>query len=128
MKPVAIKVIMQNTGADCAVAALAMGLGRPYEAVSDALPQRSAAMRHGLSVKQIINVAKRLGRTLRRVKFNEDEHSGILSLTQRDTGLGHVVLYVEGVIINPADGVVWLDVGTYLRTGDWSIDCILVER
>jgi hypothetical protein len=112
MIPLAVKPIEQ-TGNDCAIAALAMYTGRSYADVAAAVTGVSPrAFVRGMWCTEIQRAAKALGVTLKLCRrFNIEEDTGILCV---DHGGGaHAVVLFQGVIINSEDGMVW-DVEAYL--------------
>lgn len=89
--------------ADCAVATLAMYLGRTYEDVLRVVSRvdRRDAGKFGLFTEQIQAAAKRLGEPLRlRPTFDLEEDYGILVFHD------HVNLLRRGQILEP-NGTVW---------------------
>lgn len=127
-EPVTITPTMQIGPGDCAIACLAMLLGVPHQAIMAAVPHKRAVMQRGLSNRQIVNIGKRLGREVRRKGGHVDleEDVGILKLESgRDRRCGHAVVLVKGLVINPADGLVWVDAETFLKTEPWRPDVLL---
>lgn len=97
--------------ADCAVATLAMYLGRTYEDVLRVVSRvdRRDAGRYGLFTEQIQAAAKRLGEPLRlRAAVDPEEDYGILVFHD------HVNLLRRGQILEP-NGTVW-DYDDYCTT------------
>jgi ABC-type bacteriocin/lantibiotic exporter with double-glycine peptidase domain len=109
--PAIIEPIAQKNAGDCSIACLAMLLGLPYVEVSSmALSLYPTAGTEGLWTTEIKRVALKLGHKLQTKKPVEIETStGILVL--RD----HVVILFQGVIVDPADGLIY-DYDTYLVT------------
>jgi hypothetical protein len=67
------------------------------------------------------NMAARLGFDLAYSKGNPppDDAVGILDL---DRGAdGHVVMWLKGIIFNPADGELWTDAEAFIHRGGWTI-------
>lgn len=101
-------VIQQRGSGDCTIAALAILLGSTYEDVLEAAGQVARKPhRRGMWTTQIIKVAAALGATLvRKQKFNLEEDAGILCV---GGVVPHVVVLRDGLLIDPADGCVWLE-------------------
>lgn len=122
-EPVVIEPTRMHDVGDCAVACLAMLLGRPYVEVLAAAPKRFKTC-NGLTIRQMKNIAARFGQPLGyRPGMPEDDEVGILDLDRVDDG--HVVIYIKGAMYNPADGMIYTDVETYLRRGKWTVDGFL---
>ena len=126
--PPIIELIIQKSGGDCAVAALAMMLGVSYADINAAVPHRRNAKQKGLSERQIISVGKRLGVSIgARVAPPEDDEFGMLDLRGGEGGVnkkqeGHVVLhFTGGNVYDPADGLLYTDVAAFLLAKDWQI-------
>ena len=116
-----LKVCVQRETHDCAIASLAMLLGRSYEdvlratTVSDRMQGRT-----GLWTKTMQRIARRLGFVLRVRKLHDLEAYGIVRLYD------HAVVLRSGLIINPADGCIW-DADAYLANyGVTPDDCQLL--
>ena len=75
-----------------------------------------------LWVRQIIRIAAALGVTLNATAIDDDA-VGILVVKFRDR-TRHIVVLFQGVVINPADGLVW-DLDAYLATSRAKINCFL---
>ena len=105
--PVAIVPIRQTGEADCAIAALAMLLGKTYGEVAPIVTEVAPkALQRGLWVTEMQRVVRKLGGVLRVSRtFNLDEDVGLLMIDLEDSG--HVVVLFRGVLINPGDGCVW---------------------
>ena len=115
--PAAVEVIVQKTEADCAIAGLAMLLGKPYKDVSvAALKLCSRPHRAGLWTPEIVKVAKHLGATLKVTSPTtiEDDSTGLL-IVRKKNGVSHIVLLFVGVVVDPASGLLY-DLSTYLKT------------
>jgi ABC-type bacteriocin/lantibiotic exporter with double-glycine peptidase domain len=124
----AIEVIVQKTAADCGIAALAMLTGNTYVNVSACVLQLNAALANGMSLMQLRRLSKSIGWPLVKKEFMDDgEQIGLVSLS-RGKEAGHVVVYAEGIIIDPANGLLWLDVQAYLKQGGWQVDCMLIPK
>lgn len=107
--PAVVEPIVQKDRMDCAIAAIAMIASRPYRDVSTAaLKLWERPHIDGLTVREIKRLARTVGVTLVSVKIPNmgDEETGILVLPD------HVVVLFQGVIYNPADGLLY-DYTTY---------------
>lgn len=128
-EPIVIEPTVMKSSSDCALCCLKMLLGVTYSEVLLAVPkklQRTVA-NTGLTTKQIINVAARLGHTLKyQTTAPEDDDVGILDLSRADGG--HVVMWLKGVIYNPADNELWTDDEAFLQRGQWIVDGFLWRR
>ena len=113
--PAIVEPIIQKDIGDCAIACLAMVLGLPYaEVCSVALALYPTSSSKGLTTRQMFAVVRALGRTLQSIPTKDtqlDAETGIL-----DVRIGrryHAVVLFEGVVINPADGLIY-NLDTYL--------------
>jgi hypothetical protein len=119
-----LEPVMQKDIADCSVACLVMLSGRSYRDVLAAFPKRARVGTEGVSDRQLMNAAKRLGCPLRYVRDgNLDGVVGILSL-ERVTEPGeepswHSVIVANGTIWNPAEGLLWPDIDAFFRARRW---------
>jgi hypothetical protein len=119
-----IEPIVQRSTHDCAVAALAMYLGLPYVAVADAVPSLKKVMHNGMSIRQFLNVGKRLGIELvADEEFDIDEDDGVLYMRNEESG--HVVLLWKGGAFNPADGHFWRGVDTLMEKNRYKPDTLI---
>ena len=108
--PVVIDPTQQKETGDCVIASLAMLLGVPYSAVSaKALEFWPKSNKSGLTVREAQRVIHALaGRYFESVdarKTDLDDETGILFV--KLPGDYHAVALFEGVIYNPADGLLW---------------------
>ena len=124
MHPPVIEPIVQKTLTDCGVASLAMLSGKSYREVADiALQLAPTVHKSGLWLTQLRAIAKKLGFTLvKRIPPTWDDESGLLDIRLPKNGRHFAVLF-QGVLINPADGLVW-DLSTYLQTNSASISAL----
>jgi ABC-type bacteriocin/lantibiotic exporter with double-glycine peptidase domain len=105
--PTILEPIIQKTSSDCGIAAVAMLLGLPYAKVSRAALKRWKAPHHsGIYVKEVIALARALGARLSRAPAGADltEETGLLFVEFRDNKDRHVCALFEGVVVNPANG------------------------
>ncbi len=107
---------MKDEG-DCWAACLEMLLDKPYSEVVAAGPKRGRPAEEGLTTRQIINVAKRLGATLKYTKTEEPPYTGIgiLALEPKPgfEGDEHVTLYANGMVYEVTNGLMYTDLGAY---------------
>lgn len=125
--PASFHPLPQRTLNDCALAALAMALGEEYHRVRDAAAKSVKGFEIGLTASEMVRVARRLKRPLRRVvmrgKELPDDEVGVLVVGRgRDY---HAVLLFHGIIYDPSDGVVW-EPETFLDSGRWRLDTLLL--
>lgn len=110
--PHVVAPVMQRTSHSCGVAALAMLLGKPIEVVMPvALTVRPKLHTRGMWLKDLIATAAALGVKLRRRhprELNEDSVA-VLFMRPKAGAAGHFVLSFQGVIVDPATGLVWDD-------------------
>jgi hypothetical protein len=105
-----VEMVMQKDGADCGVASLAMLLGKGYSDVR-AMCQKNVGD-IGMTNAQIHSAARKLGRKLKYHRGNKTFKLGIIKLERAvhdrpRTKEYHVAVFFYGVILNPADGLVW---------------------
>lgn len=122
IEPAVIEPVFQKSSSDCAVACLAMLLGVSYAEVLAATSKRAKVKATGMSDRQILATAKKLGMTIKhRTSPPEDDEFGMVYL-QRGKDDGHVALHLRGgYIIDPADGLIFSDVAAFLLAKDWTI-------
>lgn len=132
-----IPLVAQRRDQDCGVSALAMFAHLRYEDVFVAAVQTAPHWKRdgGLTVRELIAAARRLGRRLsplhwRRVDL--DEHAGVLAVNwnkpkEQNGSAGHWVVLREGTIIDPRDPSVW-DADEYLKTQNGRAGTLLVEK
>lgn len=115
--PVIIEPIIQKAEGDCVITALAMILAVPYaEVCSKALALYPTADTKGMTTRQMLTVVRALGRNLQSVPIkdaNLEGETGILDV--RMNRRYHSLALFEGVVINPADGLIY-NLETYLAT------------
>jgi len=113
----------QRIEEDCAHTTLAMYLQLGYEEVVREAPE----LRGGLTIGQFKRTAEKLGvklTVLRRVPDLED-FTGVLWLRTYANSFRHTVLCFQGVICDPATGLVW-DRETYLKKTKYKVERVLV--
>ena len=100
-----LQVILQRHPMDCAVACLAMYLGKSYEEVLMAF--RHNVMAQGASMRQIQMAARKLGSPLRwSRKVDIETDCGILSVASTIWKSDHVVVIKNEMVID-TDATVW---------------------
>lgn len=123
IEPEIIDPTMMKSSGDCWACCLRMLLGVSYPEILWAAPNRRNPLRNGLKTGQVINVAKKLGYTLRlRRGGPEDDETGILDLLRKDDSDGHMVMWLQGIIYNPADGLIYTDPESFFEQGNWRVD------
>lgn len=104
-----VRMVAQRGQGDCAIACLAMYLGKSYEDVLAAAVSKSKNTRvhhTGMYIRQIRATAGALGVKVRATKkVDLDSGCGILHFTHRDGA--HVVLLKAGLIFDPDGATVW---------------------
>jgi hypothetical protein len=124
-EPVALEPIMQLGTHDCGVAGIAMLLGVPYVAIAGALPQRKRVYREGMSTRQMVNLAKSLGRKVKVLKTVDlSDDFGILQVENDKEEHGHAAMLWRGLIVDPASGFIW-DSTVWLERGGWKPDVLI---
>ena len=107
--PEVIEPIIQKEDSDCGVAVVAMLLQKPYREVSEVALKTFKHRPHsnGLELRQIRSLLKKFGVSPISLAPNDvdlTEETGILSITKK---IPHVVLLFEGVIVDPANGLLY---------------------
>ena len=107
--PEIIEPIIQKEDGDCALAAVAMLIQKPYREVSEMALKTFKERPHstGLELRQIRTLIKKFGLEVESLAINDidlDEETGILSITKKNP---HVVLLFQGVIVDPANGLLY---------------------
>lgn len=130
---------MQKDAGDCAVACLQMLLGKPRTDVLAAFPKRihkrAFNSAEGVSNRQVINAARKLGVTLAYRKGHPDGAVGILDLQRlvdpndpHGPWEGHYVITANNTCYNPADGMWWVDVDCFFAARRWEPVGVFVHR
>lgn len=126
--PAILEPIIQKASNDCGIACLAMLLGKPYATVSAAaLSAIKRPHQNGLSTREIVALARTLGARLAKAHHGVDlaDETGLLLVEYPDGDLHFCVLF-EGIVVNPADGLLYVpDVYVSSRkarvTGLWRV-------
>ena len=108
-----LQIVPQRHTFDCAVACLAMLLGRDYETTLLAF-NSLAPLVQGVRTRDIKRAALVLGSTLRfNRKFNLETDTGILAVRSAKFATDHLVVLKEGLIVD-TDATVW-ETDVYLQ-------------
>ena len=114
-----VSLVLQQTGADCAVAGVAMLLGRSYAEVFQANEELSRSVRKvGASDAAIRKLVRALGASLTKtLKVDLDDDTGLLALKSSDIEkqAHHLVVLFRGVLVDPGTCLLW-DPEVYLQT------------
>jgi ABC-type bacteriocin/lantibiotic exporter with double-glycine peptidase domain len=107
--PEVIEPIIQKEDSDCGIAVVAMLLQKPYREVSEVALKTFKQRPHsnGLELRQIKRLLEKFGTRSISVApkaVDLSEETGILSITKK---IPHVVLLFEGVIVDPANGLLY---------------------
>ncbi|HUR19846.1 MAG TPA: hypothetical protein VMZ90_03505 [Vicinamibacterales bacterium] len=106
--PPVVQIQVQRAPGDCAICALSMYLGRPYEDVLGAAvstTKRSRIHHVGMFTREMKRTAAKLGVTLTlRRGFELDSDEGVLAVARGEAQ--HAVLLKAGLIFD-GDGTVW---------------------
>lgn len=127
---VTVDPVVQKDSGDCAVACLAMFLGVGYAEMRKRVHRNAGS--EGMTDRQIINAARKFGCRLKFVGAG-DEALGILKLERAVEGKPrtmeyHVVMFMRGVIFNPADGLIWVDPDAFFKARRWRPLGVFVEE
>lgn len=108
--PAVVRFQVSRADADCALVALSILLGKPYEDVLGAavgVTKSETPHKRGIYTNEIKRIAKRLGATLKlRRSFDADEDEGIFGYVHDGRDEGHVAYGKRGLIWD-VDGTVW---------------------
>ena len=123
----AFTVVTQHNTWDCAIVALVMLTGTPYEEVL-AAAARIASCERGLYLSEVRKISDELGvplRCLRRGRYDPDTVTGILHVYDIKASAYHVVILWEGQVID--NGKVWRDLDVYLATEGYKAGALLMR-
>jgi hypothetical protein len=126
---VSVVPMVQQTHADCVVAAVAMLLGVPYSEVFQTRAETVKKIRkHGaMSTTSIQRLGKAMGAKLTKQKdVDLDEDTGILVVDNIKDGLGHAVVLFRGVIVDPTNGQLWSPEAYFNPNPQYVVECLLV--
>ena len=128
MKPIFIEPTLAKEGADCTIACLAMWAGRGYSEVLPLCP--TGAHVKGMYVKDIVAVAEKMGVFFKRTRrFNIQEDDGILTLIPLPPNkIQHVVILVNGTVMDPYNGRWWLDVDAFMSERRYRPSELLIDK
>lgn len=126
-EPVVLQPVMQQDIADCGVACLVMMTGLSYAQVLAAFSKRAKVSSNGMSRRQLMRAAKKLGFPLRFVKNGDLSNMVGIADLQRYANPDnpaegyeeHLVIVAKGVLYNPAEGLLWTDIDSYFKTRRW---------
>jgi len=131
-----VKIVPQRRSHDCGVAALASFLGVPYEDAFVAAVAVSTRFcrKDGLTIKELLIVAKAFGRPLKRVdcrRVDIMDDIGVLGVNwnsrkQHGGAIGHWVVLRAGTIADP-EGPICDDAEDYLSTRGGRVGTLLKE-
>lgn len=127
--PMVVQPVVQINEGDCAIAALAMFLGRPYATVAEAARRVARhAETKGLYTTQIRRVAKALGVQLEKRRHSlEGPYTGLLTTKRKADKREHVVVLFQGVVLDPLDGLLW-DYDTWLNKTSYTPTALLTVK
>ncbi len=132
-EPFVIEPTMQKSTGDCGICCLRMLLGVTYMDVwkAIAIRARKNAIADGVTVKQLCNAAKKLGFEL---EYHDEDFDpdkvGILVLDRHTINEvdQHMVMWLTGQLYNPADGLIYTDLDTYLTKCSYKVEGFLFRR
>lgn len=129
---VCFEPFIQKDVNDCALACLSIYLGVPYATVRAAMPKRwnLAKMNEGggLTIKQMLQLARRLGHPLRLLDDFDSDDCGIIDLDHEASGCGHVALFLKGVVYTTATGMVWTDLHAYVKHHGFTLVGLITRK
>lgn len=129
--PPVVQLVPKHGLKDCLLAAMAAYLGRPYEEVVAASEHvRKAAWRTGVTPSDALRIARKLKCPCRWTRtFVLDEDTGVLGIVYNDASTEHVVLLLEGRIVELEDKPLtsW-DPSAYLTANNARATTLLVRR
>lgn len=119
--PIAFEPTRQKTQGDCAVACLKMLLEVDYLAAVAAFPKRANVVRTGVSDKQMIAAAKKLGHRIKLVRDGDlSEVVGVL-VVRRGKTHWHDVMLAKGCVYDPDTNLFWTDVAAFLTSAEYTV-------
>jgi hypothetical protein len=127
----AYPLVAKRGTADCGIACLAMFLRRDYEDVLIAAARINPNVWHtGVYFKDFVRTAKQLGvKAWWRHMSDLDSATGVLWVTYRDNPREHVVLVIEGSVIDPdAPLCLWDDVDDFVGHYNAVVHQLLVRE
>ena len=121
---VVFEPVVQKDANDCGIACLAMYLGFSYADVRKAAGRRLG--KEGMTIAAILATAKKLGKPLSLSIDFDSEDFGVVSLSRpKKRGGGHVVVFLRGMVWNPAAGQLWSSLNTYCHDRGFVLDGIM---
>lgn len=107
--PVVVEPQIQKDAGDCVIICLSMVFGIPYVRVcEEAIKIKSDACQKGLTTKEMMRVARALGKSLLSLPIQDlqlESETGILDVRKKRAW--HAVVLFEGSVYNPADGLLY---------------------
>ena len=122
---------IQKDTIDCAIACVSIYLGIPYATVRAAVPRRvNLSTQGGLTIPQILRLAKRLGTPLKLQKDFDSDDCGMIDLDLQDAPgtSGHLALFFKGAIYTTANGTLWTDMSAYLTHHRYTLVGLLTRK
>lgn len=127
-RPVFIEPVFNKDQGDCTLNCLVMWTGKSYQEVVAAAPK--GAHKEGMWNHQVITTAAKLGTTLvSKRRFDLYGDFGILMLNPEPAKgrPSHAVVLLDGQVLDPYNGRLWLDVEVYLKTERYKTGVLLAE-
>ena len=132
--PIFIEPVVNREQGDCVLSCLVMWTGKSYQDVIASAPAN--AHRNGMNGREVVTTAARLGTQLRsRRTYDLHADDGILMLNptpkkhpgQKWLRPSHAVLLLNGMILDPYNGRLWLDADVFLTTEKYKTGHLLAE-
>lgn len=132
--PVFIEPVINREQGDCAISCLVMWTGKGYRDVIAAAPDK--AHKNGMYRHQVVSTAAKLGTQLKaRRRYDLHADDGILMLNpepkrhpgQRWLRPAHCVVLLNGMVLDPYNGRLWLDADVFLKTEQYKPGELLAE-
>jgi hypothetical protein len=133
-EPVVINPVMMQDAGDCGVACLRMITGLTYAQVIAVFGNwKNNVMANGMSRRQLLHAAKRLGFPLRFINTDEPGRMvGIIDLRRQpkpdEDPDEHLAVIANGCLYNPAEGMLWTDIDAFLKTRNWKVLGVYVRQ
>lgn len=121
------RLVKQRYPGDCGVAALAGYLSRDYKTVAQAAREVVPDFeRHGMTDRQLLRIARRLGNPLRKARrWSLLDAVGIADVELKGKTVGHFTVLNRGLIL---DGDEAIPVDTYLERERAAIEALYVLK
>ncbi len=137
-EPLVIEPAVMKDTWDCGIASLAMLLSKSYAEVCAAVPRRirHSRIKDGLGAQQMRNIARRLGYSTCWIRDGDlQEIVGVLGVARaidpaqpEGDREGHYLMVLKGVLYNPADGMIWTEIDSFMTTRRWAPTGVLVRE